>query len=52
MLIGKNPLNEAPEWFEKNISENIWKLENPFSVKFFELEQKFFTRDFLINLFE
>ena len=21
MLIGKNPLNEAPEWFVKNISE-------------------------------
>ena len=21
MLIGKNPLNEAPEWFEKNIAE-------------------------------
>jgi len=51
-LLGDIISERQNEWFQKHISENIWRLENPFSVKFFELEQKYFTRDFLVKLFK
>ena len=38
MLIGKNPLNEAPEWFVKNISERPEKCSvtvNGAEIKYF-----------------
>ena len=51
-LLGEIVSEEQSEWFEKNISENIWRLENPFSIRFFELERKLFTKDFLSELFK
>lgn len=47
-----NILNDVQSnWFSEKISQSIWALENPFSVKYFVLEDESFDKKFLIKLF-
>lgn len=51
-LLGKVISDDQKLWFQKNISENIWKLENPFFISFFILNEKSFSKELLKGLYE